>query len=116
MASWYDGAGFPCPWCSWFLAARVMACVHRVARLCCPPHTKSERASERADERESLLANVETNLQAMLQCGDERLVHAYRNYEFHRDDAIFIEELEDLRRTTNKQNVRGRRDAMSRLL
>ena len=112
MASWYDGAGFPCLWCSLFLAARVIACVHRVARLCCSPHTKSERAGEQA----SLLANFETNLQAMLQCGDERLVHAYRNYEFHRDDATFIEELEDLRRTTNKQDVRGRRDALSRLL
>jgi hypothetical protein len=107
MASWYDAAGFPCPWCFWVLAARAIASVHRVARLCCPPHAR---------ERESLLANFGRNLQAMLQCGDERLVHAYRNYEFHRDDATFIEELEDLRRTTNKQDVRGRRDALSRLL
>jgi len=41
----------------------------------------------------------------MLQCGDERLVHAYRNYEFHQDDATFIDELEDLRRQS-----RGHRD------
>ena len=41
----------------------------------------------------------------MLQCCDERLVHPYRNYEFHQDDATFIDELEDLRRQS-----RGHRD------
>ena len=34
----------------------------------------------------------------MLERGDERLVHAYRGYEFHRDDATFVDELEEIRR------------------
>jgi hypothetical protein len=34
----------------------------------------------------------------MLERGDQRLVNAYRGYEFHRDDATFIDELEEIRR------------------
>ena len=51
----------------------------------------------------------ESNRQAMLECGDERLVHAYRNYEFHQDDATLIDELEDLRRHARARP--GGRDA-----
>jgi len=41
---------------------------------------------------------IYTYVQAMLQRGDKRLVNAYRGYEFHRDDATLIDELQDLRR------------------
>jgi hypothetical protein len=44
-------------------------------------------------------------LQAMLQRGDQRLVQAFREYQFHRDDAAFIDELQFVRRQSARQGA-----------
>lgn len=44
-------------------------------------------------------------MQAMMQRGDQRLVQAFREYEFHRDDAAFIDELQFLRRQSAWQGA-----------
>ena len=36
---------------------------------------------------------------ALLRSGDEALVNAFRDFQFHRDEALFVQELIDLKRS-----------------